>query len=507
MNPLNHDGTQKVCFSMRETGICVREARGETCGMLHLDFAAVKECTDSDYVTGPDHRCSNVWKCLSKHPKDRKTRALKATKAAGNMLRSIDVDKFQGGQPAVAGDSSDDSSATHGCPALWEVDRAGLSAEQRSDLATFEEDYYDAPQYPVPNKSLPGCDLLVAGNRNGDGQAPVASASVCDSQNSARPGSGTGTGSGLQHPDVANETCHPGATPPLRASNRPNFGVPAELYIDTTDYADRMLEDVPADEFAAAVLEPVDDAEIRGSESGSNTEATDQTYSGGSASVSDGYSSDGICELEERLGAVDLGDSSSSGPEDVVPDLSLSTSNSSELGAHSAAYQPGFDMAVDEMDRMRISQSEIPLRAREIPKADQSEISLRAREIPLIDQPAASAVDCGTCGLESDDSDDQLGQDSPKKDFNEKNENSDFLGAPVKIPENVTCEPVFVDGGTCGLKSDDSGDQFGQDSPKKDFNEKNENSNFLGAPVKVPGKVTCEPAFVDGGFFRANHFY
>ena len=95
MNPLNHDGTQKVCFSMRETGTCIREARGQVCGMLHLDFAVVKVCTDSDYVTGADHRCSNVWKCHSKHPRDREMRALKATKAAGNMLRSIDVDKFQ----------------------------------------------------------------------------------------------------------------------------------------------------------------------------------------------------------------------------------------------------------------------------------------------------------------------------------------------------------------------------------------------------------------------------
>ena len=66
--------------------------------------------------------------------------------------------------------------------------------------------------------------------------------------------------------------------PALRTSSRANFGVPAKLYINETDYADRMLEDVPADEFAAAVLEPVDDAEIRGSNSGSNTDVTDQTY-------------------------------------------------------------------------------------------------------------------------------------------------------------------------------------------------------------------------------------
>jgi hypothetical protein len=164
---------------------------------------------------------------------------------------------------------------------------------------------------------------------------------------------------------------------------------------------------------------------------------------------------------------VNLGDSSLSGPEDVEPDLGLSTSNSSELSVHSAAYQPRLDMTVDEMDRMQISQSEISLRAREIPKADQSEISVRAKEIPLIDQPAAAAVDGGTCGLKSDDSDDQFGQDSPQKDFVEKNGNSNFLGTAIKIPEEVTCEPAFVDGGTCGLKSDDSDDQLGKESPKE----------------------------------------
>ena len=73
---------------------------------------------------------------------------------------------------------------------------------------------------------------------------------------------------------------------------------------------------MPADEFAAAVLEPLDDAEIRGSNSGSNTDVTDQIYSGGSASVSDGYNTDGICALERQLGAVDLGDSSVSEAED-----------------------------------------------------------------------------------------------------------------------------------------------------------------------------------------------
>ena len=102
-----------------------------------MDFAAVKECTDSGHVTGADHRCSNVWKCHSKHPKDHKTRALKVTKAAGNMLRRIDVDKFQSGQPAVAGDSSDDSNVAPGCSALCEVDWSVLTADQRPDLATF----------------------------------------------------------------------------------------------------------------------------------------------------------------------------------------------------------------------------------------------------------------------------------------------------------------------------------------------------------------------------------
>ena len=131
------NGTQKVCFSMHETSTCVREARGEVCGMLHLDFVAVKECTDADYVNGADHRCSDVWKCHSKHATDRKACALKATKAVGSMLRSIDVDKFEGGQPAVVGDSSDDSDVAPGCSALWEVDSSELTANQRSDLATL----------------------------------------------------------------------------------------------------------------------------------------------------------------------------------------------------------------------------------------------------------------------------------------------------------------------------------------------------------------------------------
>ena len=62
--------------------------------------------------------------------------------------------------------------------------------------------------------------------------------------------------------------------PALCTGSRANFGVPAKLYNDETDYADRMLEDVPAHEFAAAVLEPVEDAEFRGSSSGSNTVVT-----------------------------------------------------------------------------------------------------------------------------------------------------------------------------------------------------------------------------------------
>ena len=45
---------------------------------------------------------------------------------------------------AVADDSSDDSNVASGCSALWEVDRSKLTADQRSDLATFEKDYYDA---------------------------------------------------------------------------------------------------------------------------------------------------------------------------------------------------------------------------------------------------------------------------------------------------------------------------------------------------------------------------
>ena len=108
-------------------------------------------------------------------------------------------------------------------------------------LQSFGTQYpVSSSQHPaLSNQSLPGCDLLVAGNSIEDGQAPVASASVVDSQNFARPG--TGTGSGLHHPHVVNETCQPCVALVLRASSRPNFGIPAKLYIDETDYADRML--------------------------------------------------------------------------------------------------------------------------------------------------------------------------------------------------------------------------------------------------------------------------
>ena len=94
MTFVNADGSQKICFSMREQGVCSRESRGEECGMLHLAHAALKGCSDVEYLTGAEHRCSNVWKCHGKHPMDRKSKALRG-KAAGHMLRHIDVDKFQ----------------------------------------------------------------------------------------------------------------------------------------------------------------------------------------------------------------------------------------------------------------------------------------------------------------------------------------------------------------------------------------------------------------------------
>ena len=300
MDPLNHEGTQKVCFSKREAGTCVRQARGGVRGMLHLDFAAVKERTDADCVNAADHRRSNVWKCHSKHPKDRKTCAMKATKAAGSMLRNIDVDKFQGGQSAIVGDSSDDSNVAPGCSALWEVDRSELTADQRSDLATYEEDFYDAEslsdeddtQQPALSTQYPTLDDQHSSpsvqQPTPSTQQPTLSTRylALSDQRLALSTQHLVTNQSLPRCDFL--------VAGLRASSRSNFGVPAKLYIDETNYVDRMLEDIPADEFAAAVLEPVDDSEIRGSNSGSNTNVTDHTYNGGSASVGDGYNTDGI---------------------------------------------------------------------------------------------------------------------------------------------------------------------------------------------------------------------
>ena len=106
MNFHSSDGTQKICFGMREHGICKRLDAGQPCGFLHLDFSKCTECVDTEYLASS--KCSIFWNCKSKHAKDRKSRAMKPSSLAGNMLRSVDVDSFQFGSPAVVGDDGED---------------------------------------------------------------------------------------------------------------------------------------------------------------------------------------------------------------------------------------------------------------------------------------------------------------------------------------------------------------------------------------------------------------
>ena len=112
---------------------------------------------------------------------------------------------------------------------------------------------------------------------------------------------------------------------------------------------------------------------------------------------------------------MDLGDSNLSEAEDFELALGLSARMDNEPNKHTAVYPLELDMVANEVDQMRISQSEISLRARQIPEVDQSEISLRAREFPLFDQPTTAAIDDGAREPKFDDSDDQHGQDSPKR--------------------------------------------------------------------------------------------
>ena len=102
----NSDGSQKIFFGMRERGICKRLDVGQPCGFLHLNFSKCTECVDTEYLASS--KCSIFWTCKSKHAKDRKSRAMKPGGTAGNMLRSVDVDSFQFGSPAIVGDDGED---------------------------------------------------------------------------------------------------------------------------------------------------------------------------------------------------------------------------------------------------------------------------------------------------------------------------------------------------------------------------------------------------------------
>ena len=106
MNFHRSDGTQKICFGMREHGICKRLDAGQPCCFLHLDSSKCTECVDTEYLASS--KCSVFWNCKSKHAKGRKSRAMKPSGTTGNMLRFVDVDSFQFGSPAIVGDDGED---------------------------------------------------------------------------------------------------------------------------------------------------------------------------------------------------------------------------------------------------------------------------------------------------------------------------------------------------------------------------------------------------------------
>ena len=101
----NGDGSQKICFGMREHGVCKRLQDGKKCGFFHMDFSKCTECVDTEYLA--TSKCPLFWTCKSKHSKDRKSKAMKPGNVSGQMLRS--VDSFQFGSPEIVGDTSSDT--------------------------------------------------------------------------------------------------------------------------------------------------------------------------------------------------------------------------------------------------------------------------------------------------------------------------------------------------------------------------------------------------------------
>ena len=101
----NGDGSQKICFGMREHGVCKRLEDGKKCGFLHLDFSKCTECVNTEYLA--TSKCPLFWTCKSKHSNDRKSKSMKPGNVSGQMLRS--VDSFQFGSPEIVGDTSSDT--------------------------------------------------------------------------------------------------------------------------------------------------------------------------------------------------------------------------------------------------------------------------------------------------------------------------------------------------------------------------------------------------------------
>ena len=101
----NGDGSQKICFGMREHGVCKRLEDGKKCGFLHLDFSKCTECVNTEYLA--TSKCPLFWTCKSKHSKDRKSKSMKPGNVSGQMLRSVDSSQF--GSPEIVGDTSSDT--------------------------------------------------------------------------------------------------------------------------------------------------------------------------------------------------------------------------------------------------------------------------------------------------------------------------------------------------------------------------------------------------------------
>ena len=296
-NWANRDGSLKICFSHRETGKCRRKEAGEHCGFFHTDFAKAIECNDAQYLLNGN--CSNNWMCPNKHSKSRKVRAMKATRASGQMMLELENLVIENRSTSETEDQ-------------LKAEAAIEAMNAAADLADELEDFYDEPEE---------CQVCSPSNI----PTEASSMEVVESSTFTKP--------------------------EPRTSTRENRGIPPARFIDTTDYDDMMIADVPREELSAALEDSVSSVQIQSSE-GSNIDSSerDSTFS---SDHQEGYSSDCSAITDPTTPQVYDGyDSADSDNSTITDDV---------IDARDEDNQDPCDTElIDEMGNLSLAENKIP---------------------------------------------------------------------------------------------------------------------------------------------------